>query len=889
MRFPPFFRFLIWCLLFIGTSALTLVAAPRPKVNGKTVLRLSKVPMPGERSRAEFDLFLAQNPDITLEQAQGLAIEGMGSQSQLLLAMAAGSGPDVFYGALSDIGSYYAQRFVGPVTDLYQRDQKEMVPILDQVKSSLYYDGELYAVPQFYKVMALGNRRDYLNKYLGVNGDEPPRNWDEWFRWCLKLTRPEHGIYGLGIYGGAWIFEIYLRLAGGEMLEAYKVDPKNGEMIAALPGVGPTGEPLFPERNEKTGTVLKDVEVKWRSVADQLPAIRAANFQKRLLWVEWIRVSETGTELIFVDYPDYDTGKPVVYDQVRDPVSGRNFKLVRGKRPTDDVIVDDQGNTVKVNVGVARLYIGDTNYIDDFLTGRVAMLPIPGGRDAVFDDRFSPDLVGLTMFPPGLAPWGRAATELNAGCYAINAQVTDPDVRDAAWRWIKFQTGADRMALKVRQWVEDGLAAYVLPEWLERFGYEEYLNEVPKAWIQQNKQLEQVALPVASAPGMRVAGAALTQTLERIYLDPNLDVATELKEKVSYINRYLLNEDNSAFLQKARPYAYAVGGVALLVMAFILKHLWYGLKQEARKGGDAEPSGVGKASRKRYHLLAWSMMLPALALVIVFEYYPLIQGSIMAFQDYQVLGDRPFVGLDNFISVLTSASFWHSIRITLYYVCLLLTIGFFAPVVLALLLSEIPRLQYFFRVIYFLPAVTSGFIIMILWKQFFDPTPTGLLNQIVSMVGLGPYRWLQDPSLALACTVIPGIWAGAGPGCLLYLAALKTVSSDLYEAADIDGAGWWMKVRCIAIPTIMPLMIINFIGAFIGAFHGMGNILVMTGGGPDRSTQVIGLEIWMNAFIYFRYGYATSMAWILAAALVGFVALKMRLLKRMEFRASGVN
>ena len=236
--------------------------------------------------------------------------------------------------------------------------------------------------------------------------------------------------------------------------------------------------------------------------------------------------------------------------------------------------------------------------------------------------------------------------------------------------------------------------------------------------------------------------------------------------------------------------------------------------------------------------------------------------------------------------MLTSSSFWQSVGVTFRFVALSLGLGFLAPVLLAVLLSELPRFKYFFRTVYFLPAVTSGFVITLLWKQFFDPSPLGLANRVLAPLGMGPFTWLQDPNLAMFCIVIPGVWASAGPGCLLYLAALKTVSDDLYEASELDGASWLQKIRNVTIPTIFPLMIINFLGAFIGAFHGTGNILVMTGGGPDRATQVVGLEIWFNAFLYLKFGYATAMAWVLGASLVGFVVLQMKFLKKMDFRTT---
>ena len=126
------------------------------------------------------------------------------------------------------------------------------------------------------------------------------------------------------------------------------------------------------------------------------------------------------------------------------------------------------------------------------------------------------------------------------------------------------------------------------------------------------------------------------------------------------------------------------------------------------------------------------------------------------------------------------------------------------------------------------------------------------------------------------------IWAGAGSACLVYLAALKSIDDELYEAADIDGADAFGKVWHVTIPCLKPLLIINFVGAFIGAFHGMGNILVLTGGAFE--TNVIGLQIFLEAFGYLRFGSATALAWILGSLLIGFTVYQLNFLKKVEFR-----
>jgi multiple sugar transport system permease protein len=212
--------------------------------------------------------------------------------------------------------------------------------------------------------------------------------------------------------------------------------------------------------------------------------------------------------------------------------------------------------------------------------------------------------------------------------------------------------------------------------------------------------------------------------------------------------------------------------------------------------------------------------------------------------------------------------------------------GFFLPVILALMLNEIPRGTLLYRTLYYLPAVTSPMVIMLLWKQFYDPSVAGLMNRVLDFMGLPAQTWLQDPRLAMICVIIPGIWGGLGAGSIIYLAALKNIPEELYEAAALDGAGYFHKVCHVTLPTLRILLIINFVGAFIGAFHATEVILMMTGGGPLFATHVIGLEIFYNAFMYLQFGYATAMAWILGTLLVGFTVYQLKIVRDVRFAAA---
>jgi multiple sugar transport system permease protein len=196
----------------------------------------------------------------------------------------------------------------------------------------------------------------------------------------------------------------------------------------------------------------------------------------------------------------------------------------------------------------------------------------------------------------------------------------------------------------------------------------------------------------------------------------------------------------------------------------------------------------------------------------------------------------------------------------------------------------------FYRTLFFLPQVTSGLVIALIWKLLYDPTPQGTLNQFVTMfnvipfVHIEPQTWLQDPRLAMMCCIIPTVWASMGMASLIYLAALRAVPEEIYEAAEVDGAGIWTKLRCVTFPTLMPLILINFVGVFIATFQNMGNIFLLTFGGPGDSTMVFAMRIWIEAYNNLRFGLATTLAWILGSLLIGFTYMQIRILRRVEFR-----
>jgi len=507
----------------------------------------------------------------------------------------------------------------------------------------------------------------------------------------------------------------------------------------------------------------------------------------------------------------------------------------------------------------------------------------------------SPALIGIAPMPKG--PTGLTGNEINAYMYGVSGLQKDPAVRRAAWEFVRFMGSDEADAIRTKAYVEQGLGNMVSPVELKKFGYDEFVTAQGQQWSRALQRLFESGKPEPYGKNCEMIYTEMDQPLVEIGLYPNRDPMDILNRAAAKIDAKLLGYTPPDVMAKRRRYALgAVTGIFVLIFAGIFVMLRRLSMSVASEPG-ARPAGMRSW---RYHVGPWVFMAPAILSIVVWAYFPLVRGLLMAFQDYKVVKPPVWIGLDNFIEAATQETFWRGILNSFYYVGLSLGLGFALPILLALMLSEVPRGKYLFRTLYYLPAVTSGLVIIFLWKQFYDPSEQGLFNQLLTpaaslLNGLHlahialPLKvdWLGDPSYAMLAVVLPAIWAGAGPGSIIYLAALKTIPEDVYEAADLDGASIWHKIGLITLPSLRPLIIINLVGAFIGSFKAMENIFVMTGGGPLYATHTIGLEIWYNAFMYLKFGYATAAAWIMGAMLVGFTLYQLRILRDVRFTAGG--
>jgi len=241
---------------------------------------------------------------------------------------------------------------------------------------------------------------------------------------------------------------------------------------------------------------------------------------------------------------------------------------------------------------------------------------------------------------------------------------------------------------------------------------------------------------------------------------------------------------------------------------------------------------------------------------------PMIASAVLSFTEYDVINPPRFVGLGNWIYMFTADPlFWHSLKVTLTYAIVAIPLGLVLGLALALLLNtKIPAIAVW-RTIYYMPSVVSGVAVAVLWSYIFNPR-FGILNWLLSIVGIKGPGWLGSTQWALPALIIMSLWS-VGGGMIIYLAGLQSIPTTLYEAATIDGAGSWQRFWRITLPLITPIIFYNLVIGIIGTFQYFVNAYVMTNGGPANATLFYNLYLYRNTFRWSRLGFGSAMAWFL--------------------------
>ncbi|SDM68267.1 carbohydrate ABC transporter permease [Sediminibacillus halophilus] len=284
-------------------------------------------------------------------------------------------------------------------------------------------------------------------------------------------------------------------------------------------------------------------------------------------------------------------------------------------------------------------------------------------------------------------------------------------------------------------------------------------------------------------------------------------------------------------------------------------------------------------TRKKTFIWLCIFLLPNLLGFLTFIGAPIVSSLIISFTDWDLLGEMQFTGFENYIRLAQDPDFWVSFRNTIFFILGYIPLVLIFGLACALLLNKQMKFRAFFRATFFLPVITSWVAVSLVWKWLYNPE-YGLINYALSIIGVDGPQWLSDPNTAMIGIILASAWKDIGFVMVLFLGGLQNISPSFYEAASIDGAGNARKLWNITIPLLAPTTFFVTIISLINSFQVFDQVMIMTGGGPGGSTEVMVQNIYNHAFRYFEMGYASAMSWVLFLVIFLFTWIQMKVQDR---------
>ncbi len=288
-----------------------------------------------------------------------------------------------------------------------------------------------------------------------------------------------------------------------------------------------------------------------------------------------------------------------------------------------------------------------------------------------------------------------------------------------------------------------------------------------------------------------------------------------------------------------------------------------------------------KGTERQIALSAWAFLLPALLLIAVFFFLPVLAALLLSFTDFDIyaLGDLNrlrFIGFNNYLNLLQSPLFWTALGNTAYFVIVGGPLSVAVSLGAALLVNS--RLIHFpglFRTAFFLPVVTTLVAVAVVWRYLYHPR-YGLLNYGLSLFGIDAIDWLGDPDWAMPAIILMAVWKNFGFNMIIFIAGLQNIPVQLYEAARIDGASAWAQFRHITLPMLAPTFLFVALMTMIGYFQVFAEPYVMTQGGPANRTLSIVLLMYEEGFRWWNIGYASATAFVLFVLILAGTLLQLK-------------
>jgi len=280
------------------------------------------------------------------------------------------------------------------------------------------------------------------------------------------------------------------------------------------------------------------------------------------------------------------------------------------------------------------------------------------------------------------------------------------------------------------------------------------------------------------------------------------------------------------------------------------------------------------ARRFRGASAGYLLIAPVLVATVVFLVIPMVVSGYWSLTHYNGIKPPQFVGLQNYLDVLSNPRFQRAFQNTIFFVVMGMGIGPLLGLGSAILLNDNLRLRALFRTSFFLPTMTSLIVVATIWKLMY--ADNGIINAVAAFFSLPGHPWLTDPTTALPAVVVTAIWQGFGFETVVFLAALQAVPKEYYEAATMDGAGPWAKFRWVTLPGIRPTIVFVYVIGIIGSFQTFDQVFVMTNGGPIQATRTIVFDL-VDRFNKLDIGGASAVAYILLVFLAVLSYVQLRL------------
>ncbi len=285
--------------------------------------------------------------------------------------------------------------------------------------------------------------------------------------------------------------------------------------------------------------------------------------------------------------------------------------------------------------------------------------------------------------------------------------------------------------------------------------------------------------------------------------------------------------------------------------------------------------GRPRRSRLRYALIVLAFLLPSAVPLTLFTLVPMGAAFWVSLHEWNLIGPMKWVGLDNYVSLAGDPDTRRAFGNTVYYIVGYLPLVYIGGLAIALALNSRMPARAFLRGIYFLPVVTSWIVVALVWRWLLNPE-YGVVNYALGLVGIDGPGWWTDPAWAMPSIILASAWKDLGFVMVILLAGLQAIPGDLYEAATVDGAGWWRRLFSITLPMLSPSTFFVIVISLINGFQVFDQVYAMTGGGPAGSSQVVVQQVYDLTFRYGRAGEASALSWMLFVVVLAITIVQLR-------------